>query len=51
MTQAELAEKAKISRAIINRLETGKATETKASTLQRIADALNVTMDDIVCKK
>lgn len=41
MTQAELAEKANVSRSIINGLETGRAVTTKTDTLERIAKALD----------
>ena len=47
MTQEELAEKAGVSRSIINGLETGRATETLASTLQKIAEAMGKKIDDI----
>lgn len=47
LTQDELADKAGISRSIINGLETGRATQTLASTLQKIANAMNLTINDI----
>lgn len=50
MTQEELSDKADVSRSIINGLETGRATETKVSTLQKIAKALNLTINDIFYK-
>ena len=44
MSQAELAEKSGVSRTIISFLETGKSVETKTGTLQKIAEALDVSL-------
>lgn len=48
LTQAELAEKAGVSRVTISRLESGKLKETTLGTLSRIAQALQVTVDDLI---
>lgn len=45
MTQAELAQKSGVSRAIINGLETGRCVVTKTDTLAKLASALGVTVD------
>lgn len=47
MTQTELAEKAGVARATIWKLETDDAAVTMTSTLQKIALALDVTLEDI----
>lgn len=47
MTQTELAEKAGVARATIWKLETDEAAVTMTSTLQKIASALDVTLEDI----
>lgn len=47
MTQTELAEKAGVARATIWKLETDDAAVTMTSTLQKIAAALGVTLEDI----
>lgn len=44
MSQEELAKKSGVSRTIISFLENGKCVETKTGTLQRIAEALDVTL-------
>lgn len=48
LTQAELAEKAGVSRVTISRLESGELKETTLGTLSRIAQALQVTVDDLI---
>lgn len=47
MTQVELAEKSKVARGIIVRLENGKEYRTSSSTLEKLADALNCTIGEI----
>ena len=47
ISQTELAKRSGVSRARINALETGKATNVKASTLIKIAQALGTTVDNI----
>lgn len=47
LSQAELAEKAGVSRSIINGLETGRASVTTTTTIARIATALGVSVDEI----
>lgn len=47
MTQEQLAEKSKVSRAIISDLETGKRTVTSTKTLMKIAEALGCSVADI----
>ena len=47
MTQEELAEKAKISRATLSGLESGRVTVTTTKTLARIAEALGESIDSI----
>jgi DNA-binding Xre family transcriptional regulator len=47
MTQVELAEKSKVARGIIVRLESGKEYRTSSSTLEKLADALNCTIGEI----
>lgn len=48
LTQEELSKKAGVSRAILSRLETGAVTTTTTTTLIKLADALNVTVKDIL---
>ena len=48
LTQAELAEKAGVSRVTISRLESGELKETTLGTLSRIAQALQVTVDYLI---
>ena len=48
MTQAELAEKAGVSRATINRIEQGHAESVTFETVNRIAKALKVDADVLV---
>lgn len=47
MTQEELAEKSGVSRATIIALETGKTTDVKMSTLQKLASAMDTTVQEI----
>lgn len=47
MSQTELAEKSGISRATIWKLETDDKAITMTSTLQKIANALGVSLDEI----
>lgn len=47
MSQEQLCKKAKISRAIISDLETGKRTVTSTKTLYKIAKALECSVEDI----
>lgn len=47
MSQQELAEKANVSRTIISQLESGTRTVTKTDTLIKIANALDVKVEDI----
>ena len=47
LTQVRLAEKAKVSRSVIARFETGR-TELSTGNLRKIADALDCSMDEIV---
>lgn len=48
MTQAELAEKSGVGRVTISRLETGELEETTLGTLSKLANALRVSIDDLV---
>lgn len=48
MTQAELARKAGVSRATINRIEQGHAESVTFETVNRLAAALNVDADVLV---
>ncbi|MBL3608218.1 helix-turn-helix transcriptional regulator [Rhodovulum sulfidophilum] len=47
LTQAALAEKAGINRVIVAEMETGRK-QGSAQTLKKIADALGVTVDDLI---
>lgn len=47
LTQAQLSEKSGIARETIARIETGKAAPT-INTARKLADALGVTIDDLV---
>lgn len=47
MTQEELAEKSGVSRPTIVALETGKTTDVKMSTLQKLASAMDTTVQEI----
>ena len=46
MTQYALAEKANVSRSIINQLETGRRDSANSKTLNRLAEALNCKISD-----
>ena len=48
-TQAELAQKSKISRQSISLLENGKCEDVLVGTLVAIADALDTTVDTFLC--
>ena len=48
-TQFRLAEKAKVSRSVIARFETGR-TELSVDSLVKIADALGVKVDELIRK-
>ncbi len=50
MSQKALAEKAGVARGIISQLETGKSEQTTIKTLQKIAKALNTTIDALFFK-
>lgn len=47
MTQEELAEKSGVSRVTIIAIESGKSVDVKVSTLVKLADALETTVDKI----
>lgn len=47
LTQEELAEKSGVSRPTIVALENGKAEDVKISTLQKLAAAMDMTVQDI----
>lgn len=47
ITQVELSERSGVSRSIINGLETGRTKETTTKTLFRIAQTLDVTINDL----
>ena len=47
MTQEELAEKSGVSRPTIVALENGKTTDVKMSTLQKLANAMDTTVQAI----
>ena len=49
LTQEQLAKKSGISRVTIALLESGKQTVTKSSTIIKLAEALNVEPQDILC--
>ena len=51
MSQEELAEKAGISRVTISLLETGKQTIAKSNTIVRLADALGIEPQVLLCPK
>lgn len=48
MTQTDLAKKAKITRATLWRVERDEEYDPSVNTLKRIADALNVTLSDLI---
>ena len=47
MSQAELAEKAKVARSIISGLESGRLKVTTTETLRKISEALGKKIDEI----
>lgn len=47
MTQEQLAEKANVSRSLLNQLEAGKLKNTSINTLQKIADTLNCKITEL----
>ena len=47
MTQQELAEKSGVSRTIVSKMENDEEPQTYTKTLLRLADALNVTVNDL----
>lgn len=49
LTQEQLAQKSGVSRVTIALLESGKQTVTKSSTIIKLAEALNVEPQDILC--
>ena len=49
MTQEELAAKSGVGRVTISRLETGELKETTIGTLTKLAHALSVSIDQLVC--
>ena len=49
MTQSELCSQAKISRQTLIDLESGKDVNTTVATLQKLADALNCKVQDLIC--
>ena len=51
MTQKDLADKSKVSRATISALENGALTNVTISTLMKIADALGATVEEIFFAK
>ena len=51
ITQEQLSEKSGVSRSIICGLETGRTQTTTTKTLFRIADALNVGINDLFSAK
>lgn len=46
MTQSVLAERAHVSRSLINQLETGRRDSANSKTLNRLAEALNCKVSD-----
>lgn len=49
MTQTQLSEKSGVSRATIWALESGENKITTTKTLAKIAEAMNVTIDSLLC--
>jgi transcriptional regulator with XRE-family HTH domain len=47
MTQEELAEKSGVSRTIISGLESGRVSNTTTGTLKKIADALDLSVNEL----
>jgi len=48
LTQDELAEKSGIGRVTISRIESGEQKETTSGTLVKLAQALDVSVDDLI---
>lgn len=48
LTQEQLAVKAGIPYATLSKIESGQVTNPTVSTLKKIADALNISVDDIL---
>lgn len=48
ITQEKLAIKAKIPYATLSKIESGQVTNPTVSTLKKIADALEITVDDLI---
>ena len=48
MTQLELSQKSGVSRVVINGLESGRIDNTTTNTLIAIANALGVTLDELI---
>lgn len=48
MTQAELSERSGVGRVTISRLESGELKETTIGTLSKLADALDVSVDELI---
>lgn len=51
LTQAELAKRTGISRATISRLENGTQKDLMVGNLNRIAEALECKVSDLICEK
>lgn len=51
MTQVELSEKSNVSRTIISNLENGVSHVTTTKTLYRLANALDVSVEELFCLK
>jgi transcriptional regulator with XRE-family HTH domain len=47
MTTQELAKRSKVSRVTISKIENNRVTETKTSTIKKLADALGVRFDEL----
>ena len=48
MTQTELAERSGVGRVTISRLESGELKETTIGTLAKLAEALGVSVDELI---
>lgn len=48
LTQVELAEKSGVGRVTISRLESGELKETTIGTLAKLAEALEVSVDELI---
>jgi transcriptional regulator with XRE-family HTH domain len=48
LTQQQLAARAELALSVLTKLEQGKATDPKLSTLRALARALGVTLDELV---